>query len=154
MRRASNISYESGSLWIDPRIAVSLPLDRVWRGRAIGIVVETKGPLLVVFVIASLCFNDNDVDHDDKEKSTDDDGDMNENDADAISTRLAESTKRFVRGASLGRRRLREADPESEELEDQRPECFRSELRPNRRISREIDLGAPSMRLSRWRVWE
>ena len=57
MRRATNVSYESGSFWIDPRIAASLPLDRVWRGQAIGIVVETKGPLLVVFVIAPLCFS-------------------------------------------------------------------------------------------------
>ena len=56
MRRASNVSHESGSFWINPQIAASLSLGRVWRGRAIGIVVETKGPLLVVFVIAPLCF--------------------------------------------------------------------------------------------------
>ena len=57
MRRATNVSYESGSFWIDPQIAALLPLDRVWRGRAIGIAVETKGPLLVLFVIAPLRFS-------------------------------------------------------------------------------------------------
>ena len=44
-----------------PRIAISLPLGRIWRGRAIGIDVETRGSLLEVFVITPLPFNHDDM---------------------------------------------------------------------------------------------